>query len=231
MGNIDLFVLGIWIRVEKCVFVIFGIVVLVWIFRFFWIVWIGISMISDSIIVVVGVVVMFFINSGNDNGEVDEKGNNDKLFDWKIVNDILWGMLLLFVGGICIVKVFMLLGLSVFMGLWLIGFVILLVLLLVLGICLFVIFFMEIILNIVIFILLMLILVVVGLVVGVDFKLFMILVVISVSCVFMLFVVIVFNVIVYFMEKFDIKIMVREGIMLNLLVVLVVIVVCYVILV
>lgn len=32
VGNIDLFELGYWIKVEKWVFVIFGMVVLVWIF-------------------------------------------------------------------------------------------------------------------------------------------------------------------------------------------------------
>ena len=64
---------------------------------------------------------MFLTNSGNDDGKPDAKGNRDKLLNWKTANDIPWGMLLLFAGGICIAKAFTASGLSVLMGTWLTG--------------------------------------------------------------------------------------------------------------
>lgn len=61
----DLFKVGGWCVVEKCVLVVFGIVVLVWIFCFYWLVWIGMILVSDSIIVIVGVVLMFLVFDGD----------------------------------------------------------------------------------------------------------------------------------------------------------------------
>ena len=168
------------------------------------------------------------VNSGNDNGEVDAKGNNEKLLDWKTANDIPWGMLLLFAGGICIAKAFMASGLSVVMGTWLTGLSTLPVLLLMLCICLFVTFLTEITSNTATSTLLMPILAAAGLAVGVDPKLLMIPAAISASCAFMLPVATAPNAIAYSTEKFDIKTMAREGIVLNVLVAVVVTIVCYV---
>ena len=228
VGHIDLPVPSTWSRAEKRVLAIFGTVVLAWIFRPFWTAWIGVSTISDSTIAVAGVAAMFFTNSGNDNGHVDAKGNNDKLLDWKTANDIPWGMLLLFAGGICIAKAFMASGLSVLMGSWLTGLATLPVILIVLGICLFVTFLTEITSNTATSTLLMPILAAAGMAVGVDPKLLMIPAAISASCAFMLPVATAPNAIAYSTEKFDIKTMAREGVMLNVLVALVVTAVCYV---
>ena len=228
VGNINLPVPGTWTKAEKRVLAIFGTVALAWIFRPFWTAWIGVSTISDSTIAVAGVAAMFLTNSGNDNGEVDDKGNNDKLLDWKTANDIPWGMLLLFAGGICIAKAFMSSGLSVLMGSWLTGLSTLPVLLLVLAICLFVTFLTEITSNTATSTLLMPILAAAGMAVGVDPKLLMIPAAISASCAFMLPVATAPNAIAYSTEKFDIKTMAREGVVLNVLVALVVTGVCYV---
>ena len=228
VGNIDLPEPGHWTKAEKRVLAIFGTVALAWIFRPFWTAWLGITTISDSTIAVAGVVAMFLVNSGNDNGEVDAKGNNEKLLDWKTANDIPWGMLLLFAGGICIAKAFMASGLSVVMGTWLTGLSTLPVLLLMLCICLFVTFLTEITSNTATSTLLMPILAAAGLAVGVDPKLLMIPAAISASCAFMLPVATAPNAIAYSTEKFDIKTMAREGIVLNVLVAVVVTIVCYV---
>ena len=228
VGNIDLPEPGHWTKAEKRVLAIFGTVALAWIFRPFWTAWLGITTISDSTIAVAGVVAMFLVNSGNDNGGVDAKGNNEKLLDWKTANDIPWGMLLLFAGGICIAKAFMASGLSVVMGTWLTGLSTLPVLLLMLCICLFVTFLTEITSNTATSTLLMPILAAAGLAVGVDPKLLMIPAAISASCAFMLPVATAPNAIAYSTEKFDIKTMAREGIVLNVLVAVVVTIVCYV---
>ncbi|HBF73573.1 SLC13 family permease [Alteromonas australica] len=228
VGNIDLPEPGHWTKAEKRVLAIFGTVALAWIFRPFWTAWLGITTISDSTIAVAGVVAMFLVNSGNDNGEVDAKGNNEKLLDWKTANDIPWGMLLLFAGGICIAKAFMASGLSVVMGTWLTGLSTFPVLLLMLCICLFVTFLTEITSNTATSTLLMPILAAAGLAVGVDPKLLMIPAAISASCAFMLPVATAPNAIAYSTEKFDIKTMAREGIVLNVLVAVVVTIVCYV---
>ena len=228
VGNIDLPEPGHWTKAEKRVLAIFGTVALAWIFRPFWTAWLGITTISDSTIAVAGVVAMFLVNSGNDNGEVDAKGDNEKLLDWKTANDIPWGMLLLFAGGICIAKAFMASGLSVVMGTWLTGLSTLPVLLLMLCICLFVTFLTEITSNTATSTLLMPILAAAGLAVGVDPKLLMIPAAISASCAFMLPVATAPNAIAYSTEKFDIKTMAREGIVLNVLVAVVVTIVCYV---
>ncbi|MDB2331041.1 SLC13 family permease [Alteromonas sp.] len=228
VGDIDLPAPGAWTDAEKRVLAIFGTVAMAWIFRPFWTTWIGVTTISDSTIAVAGVVAMFLVNSGNDNGITDKKGNNDKLLDWKTANDIPWGMLLLFAGGICIAKAFMASGLSVLMGTWLTGLSALPILLLVLCICLFVTFLTEITSNTATATLLMPILAAAALAVGVDPKLLMIPAAISASCAFMLPVATAPNAIAYSTDKFDIKTMAREGIALNIIVACVVTIVCYV---
>lgn len=228
VGNIDLSVPGTWSRAEKRVLAIFGTVAMAWIFRPFWTAWLGVTTISDSTIAVAGVAAMFLTNSGNDDGKPDAKGNRDKLLNWKTANDIPWGMLLLFAGGICIAKAFTASGLSVLMGTWLTGLSTLPVILLILGICLFVTFLTEITSNTATSTLLMPILAAAGIAVGVDPKLLMIPAAISASCAFMLPVATAPNAIAYSTEKFDIKTMAREGIVLNVIVAIVVTGVCYV---
>lgn len=228
VGKIDLPMPDEWSHAEKRVLAIFGTVAMAWIFRPFWTAWLGVTTISDSTIAVAGVAAMFLTNSGNDSGQVDAKGNRDKLLDWKTANDIPWGMLLLFAGGICIAKAFTASGLSVVMGTWLTGLSTLPIILLVLGICLFVTFLTEITSNTATATLLMPILAAAGIAVSVDPKLLMIPAAISASCAFMLPVATAPNAIAYSTEKFDIKTMAREGFVLNVIVALVVTGVCFV---
>ena len=113
------------------------------------------------------------------------------------------------------------------MGEWLTGLSTLPVIFLILGICLFVTFLTEITSNTATATLLMPILAAAGFAVGVDPKLLMIPAAISASCAFMLPVATAPNAIAYSTEKFDIKTMAREGIVLNVIVALVVTAVCY----
>lgn len=210
---------GAWSTAEKRVLAIFGTVALGWVFRPFWTGWLDITTISDSTIAVAGVVAMFMVNSGH---------KREKLLDWDTANEIPWGMLLLFAGGICIAKAFSASGLSLVMGEWMTGLSTLPVLLLVLFICLFVTFLTEITSNTATATLLMPILAAAGAGVGVDPKILMIPAAISASCAFMLPVATAPNAIAYSTGVFDIKTMAREGMMLNVLVALVVTAVCFV---
>jgi len=228
VGKIALPQPGIWTLAEIRVLAVFGTVALAWVFRPFWSAWLGITTISDSTIAVAGVVAMFMIN----NGEVTpatatRNAQHEKLLDWKSANNIPWGMLLLFAGGICIAKAFNASGLSLLMGEWLTGLSTLPLLLLILCICLFVTFLTEITSNTATATLLMPILAAAGFAVGVDPKLLMIPAAISASCAFMLPVATAPNAIAYATDKFDIKTMAREGIVLNVMVAIVVTLVCY----
>ncbi|MBU3023277.1 DASS family sodium-coupled anion symporter [Aestuariibacter sp. A3R04] len=219
IGDITLPVPGEWSKAEKRVLMIFGTVAMAWIFRPFWTQWLGLTTVSDSTIAVAGVAAMFMVHSG--------KAPGDKLLDWDTANDIPWGMLLLFAGGICIAKAFTASGLSVLMGEWMTGLSTLPTLLLVFSICLFVTFLTEITSNTATATLLMPILAAAGMAVGVNPALLMIPAAISASCAFMLPVATAPNAIAYATGKFDIKTMAREGVVLNVIVACVVTLVCY----
>ncbi|MCW8092772.1 SLC13 family permease [Alteromonas sp. ASW11-130] len=220
VGEIDLPKPGTWSKAEKRVLMVFGTVALAWVFRPFWTNWLALTTVSDSTIAIAGVVAMFLIHNG------EEK--QGRLLDWKTANDIPWGMLLLFAGGICIAKAFKASGLSVLMGEWLTGLSTLPILFLILSICLFVTFLTEITSNTATATLLMPILAAAALAVNVDPKLLMIPAAISASCAFMLPVATAPNAIAFATEKFTIKTMAREGIVLNIIVACITTLVCYV---
>ncbi|MCW8108287.1 SLC13 family permease [Alteromonas ponticola] len=219
VGNIDLPKPGAWSKAEKRVLMVFGSVALAWVLRPLWTKWLGLTTVSDSTIAIAGVVAMFVIHNG--------EGKKGRLLDWKTANDIPWGMLLLFAGGICIAKAFTASGLSVLMGEWLTGLSTLPLLFLILSICLFVTFLTEITSNTATATLLMPILAAAALAVNVDAKMLMIPAAISASCAFMLPVATAPNAIAFATEKFAIKTMAREGVVLNVIVAGVVTVVCY----
>jgi sodium-dependent dicarboxylate transporter 2/3/5 len=196
--------------------------------------------IGDSSIALAGVVLMFLIPNGNkvetsaavakdsQFGEVVAKPKSDKLLDWETAVAIPWGMLLLFAGGICIAKAFSASGLSALMGEGLTGLSALPVPLLILCICLFVTFLTEITSNTATATLLMPILAAAGVAAGIDPALMMMPAAISASCAFMLPVATAPNAIVYGMDKFSIKTMAREGLMLNIFLAFIITAVSYV---
>ena len=206
---------GEWSQAEKRVLGIFCIVAAMWIFRSEpfggWSGLIGNNTVGDSTIALLGVAAMFCIQGK------DHQGEKSYLLDWNTANQIPWGMLLLFAGGICIAKAFSQSGLSELMGQGLTGLAQLPTYLMILMICLAVTFTTEVTSNTATTTLLMPVLAAAGVAAGIDPKLLMIPAAMSASCAFMLPVATAPNAIVYGADKFDIKTMMREGLVLNLI--------------
>ncbi|GAB2683550.1 SLC13 family permease [Aliiglaciecola sp. 3_MG-2023] len=209
---------GRWQIAEKRVLIVFSFVALAWVLRPYWTSWLNMPFVGDSTIALLGVVLMFLVPNGN----LTKYGKKETLLDWPTANDIPWGMLLLFAGGICIAKAFSASGLSEVMGGWLNGLSALPVPILVLSICLFVTFLTEITSNTATATLLMPILATAGIAAGVDPALLMMPAAMSASCAFMLPVATAPNAIVYGTGKFSIQTMAREGFMLNIIAALVI---------
>lgn len=242
VGDCHFPVINQWQSAEKRVLSVFLLVALAWIFRPYWTALLNMPYVSDSTIALAGVVLMFLTPSGTTNGpdklqnsanEVEinvnsEEGkdknqqSDDRLLDWQTASSIPWGMLLLFAGGICIAKAFSASGLSELMGQALTGLSELPVLLLILSLCLFVTFLTEITSNTATATLLMPILASAGMAAGIDPILLMAPAAISASCAFMLPVATAPNAIVYGLDKFTIKTMATEGLVLNILIAFVV---------
>lgn len=209
---------GAWRPAEKRVLIVFALIALAWVTRTLWSDWFQLGAVGDSTIALLGVVLMFLIPNGEKQGT---------LLDWKTANDIPWGMLLLFAGGIAIAKAFTASGLSQQLATLLSGLSTLPVWALILSLCLFVTFLTEITSNTATATLLMPVLAVAGMAAGIDPKLLMIPAAISASCAFMLPVATAPNAIAYATNTFTIRDMAREGIVLNLIVAGVVSAVCY----
>jgi sodium-dependent dicarboxylate transporter 2/3/5 len=189
-----------------------------WITRRIWSEWFNLSTVGDSTIALLGVVLMFMIPNGE---------KHDTLLDWRAAKDIPWGMLLLFAGGIAIAKAFIASGLSEQLGNTLTSLSTLPLWALILSLCLFVTFLTEITSNTATATLLMPVLAAAGIAIGIDPKLIMIPAVISASCAFMLPVATAPNAIAYGTNKFQMKVMAREGLLLNILIAFVVTGTCY----
>ena len=215
MPDCDLPKAGDWRPAEKRVLTVFGIVALAWIFRPYWSVWTGMTLVSDSTIAIAGVVLMFLVPNG-------DKEKPDQLLDWKTAEAIPWGMLLLFAGGICMAKAFTASGLSLLLGEALTGLSALPIVLTLLILCLAVSFVTEITSNTATATLLMPILASASAAIGVDPIVLMMPAAISASCAFMMPVATAPNAIVYGSGRIPIQTMVREGTMLNILVGLVI---------
>lgn len=223
LTNVNIPASGQWRSPEKRVLAVFALVAMGWVSRPYWSEAFDMTSVGDSTIALLGVVLMFAIPSGEKNTE----GKTENLLDWKTANDIPWGLLLLFAGGICIAKAFSSSGLSEQMG-QLLKFLDGVPLpVLILSICLFVTFLTEITSNTATATLLMPILALSGMSMGIDPMLLMAPAAISASCAFMLPVATAPNAIVYGTEKFSIKTMAREGFVLNVLVAFVVASVSY----
>ena len=95
---------GAWRKAEQRAVLVFGIAILAWIFRREpaggWSGLVGAEGAGDSTVALAAVILMFLIP----NGERTADGRPDRLLDWKTANEIPWGMLLLFAGGICLAK-------------------------------------------------------------------------------------------------------------------------------
>ena len=167
---------------------------------------------------------MFLVPNGMKD---DRKG---ALLDWKTANDIPWGLLLLFAGGICIASAFRQSGLADVIADNLSGLTNAPVFVMMLGLCLSVTFLTEMTSNTATANLLMPLLAAVAAGSGIAPELLMIPAVISCSCAFMLPVATAPNAIVYATGHVTMGRMIREGVILNIMVATIVASVCWVML-
>lgn len=91
---------------EKIVLSVFLLVCLAWISRSFILVKIA-PEIDDTIIVLIGVILLFLLPSSS---------KNDRILDWKTAEQIPWGVLILFGGGLALAEGFKSTGLAEWIG-------------------------------------------------------------------------------------------------------------------
>jgi len=109
-GHLHLPRVGKWSVHEIRVTIIFGITALLWITRREpfggWSGWLNLPHANDAYVALLAVIALFVLPNGN----------KQKLLDWKTAQQIPWGILLLFSGGICLAKAFVISGLSTQLG-------------------------------------------------------------------------------------------------------------------
>ncbi|MEE4291454.1 MAG: SLC13 family permease [Cycloclasticus sp.] len=109
-GEFHLPTVGEWSTHERRVMIIFGLTALLWITRREpfggWSDWLALPQANDASVALLAVIALFIIPNGN----------KQKLLDWKTAQQVPWGILLLFSGGICLAKAFVVSGLSTQLG-------------------------------------------------------------------------------------------------------------------
>jgi len=109
-GHLHLPKVGSWSTHEVRVTIIFGMTALLWITRREpfggWSSWLDLPQANDASVALLAVIALFVLPNGN----------KQKLLDWKTAQQIPWGILLLFSGGICLAKAFVVSGLSTQLG-------------------------------------------------------------------------------------------------------------------
>jgi len=218
---------GPWRPAEVRTMLVFGLAIVLWVTRAEpfggWSGLFGITGAGDSTVAVLAVVLMFLVPSGarQTPGRGSDRGGGG-LLDWQSASDIPWGLLLLFAGGICIAAGFRASGLDGVIGRSLADLASLPPFLMILGLCLSVTFLTEMTSNTATANLLMPVLAAVAVEAQIAPALIMIPAVISASCAFMLPVATAPNAIVYGTGKVSIGRMVREGLVLNIIIALIV---------
>jgi len=214
---------GAWRTPEVRTLMVFGLAIIMWITRAEpfggWTGLLGVTGAGDSTVAVLAVVLMFLVRSGETAPDGKSAG---ALLDWQTANDIPWGLLLLFAGGICIAAAFRSSGLDGVIGTALAGFATASPFVMIIGLCLSVTFLTEMTSNTATANLLMPVLAAVAVEVEIAPQLIMIPAVISASCAFMLPVATAPNAIVYGTGKVSIRRMASEGFALNIIIALVV---------
>lgn len=109
-GEFSLPAVGAWTTHERRVAIIVGLTALLWITRREpfggWSGWLALPQANDASVALLAVIALFIIPNGN----------KQKLLDWKTAQQVPWGILLLFSGGICLAKAFVVSGLSIQIG-------------------------------------------------------------------------------------------------------------------
>jgi sodium-dependent dicarboxylate transporter 2/3/5 len=212
---------GRWRSHERRVMVVFGLTALAWITRSEpfggWSQWLGLPLANDASVALLAVIVMFMVPDGR----------GQRLLTWERASTIPWGVLLLFSGGICLARGFVNSGLSDLIGQWLSGMTSIPVFALLLVICLAVSLTTETTSNTASTTLLMPVLAAAALAAGIAPELIMVPAAMSASCAFMLPVATAPNSVVFGSGLITVARMAREGVLLNLLAVLIISCVCY----
>ncbi|MDP1550785.1 MAG: SLC13 family permease [Nitrosomonas sp.] len=212
---------GDWRPEERRVLIIFGLTALAWVTRLEpfggWSTWLSLKGANDAIVALVAVVILFLVPNGR----------GGKLIDWESAERVPWGILILFAAGIAIAQAFVESGLSRAIADQLAVLASLHPLVMITTIALTVTFLTEATSNTATTILLMPILASAALGAGIDPALLMVPAAMSASCAFMLPVATAPNAIVFSSGHVTVANMVREGLMLNLIGVVVITLVCY----
>ncbi len=201
---------GPWRSAERRVLVIFTLTALAWVTRSDpfggWQQWLELPFANDASIALISVVLLFIIK--------DNEGCS--LITWEQASEIPWGVLLLFAGGICLAKGFVVSGLSDRVGDALIQVAVLPTWLMILVIALAVTFLTEATSNTATTALLMPILASVALATDMNPLMLMLPAVMSASCAFMLPVATAPNAVVFGSGRIGVRGMIKEGFVLNL---------------
>ena len=212
---------GRWRAEEVRTLLVFAVTALLWITRKEpfggWSELAGLPNASDASVALLAVVAMFLIPNG--------KG--ERLLDWETAVKIPWGILLLFSAGMAIAEAFKTSGLSESLGASLTGLGQLPIILLIATICLSITFLTEVTSNTATSTLLLPILGAAAISIGIDPKIIMVPATISASFAFMLPVATGPNAVIFGSEQLTVREMAREGVVLNLIGVVVVTAVSY----
>lgn len=212
---------GNWRSEEKRVLGLFALTALAWITRSEpfggWSKWFDLPQANDASVALIAVVVMFLVPNGR----------GERLLNWETAVKIPWGVLLLFGGGICLAKGFVVSGLSGQLGQMLTGPTDLHPYLMIGAICLFITFLTEATSNTATTTLLMPILAAAAIAANIEPAVLMVPAAISASCAFMLPVATAPNSVIFGTGKVSIQQMAGEGLALNLIGALVITTVCY----
>ena len=212
---------GPWRVEERRVLGVFAVTAIAWITRSEpfggWKTWLGLPQANDASVALLAVVVMCLLPNG--------KGG--RLLDWDRASRIPWGVLLLFAGGICLAKGFVVSGLSSSIGSALAQLTAIPALALILAVCLVVTFMTEATSNTASTTLLMPILAAAALAAELPPEMLMAPAAMSASCAFMLPVATAPNTVVYGSGYITTARMAREGLLLNFIAAAVIAGVCY----
>jgi sodium-dependent dicarboxylate transporter 2/3/5 len=221
---VQLPVVGAWRTEERRVMAVFGLTALAWITRGEpfggWKAWLDLPQANDASVALLAVVVMF----------LTPDGKGQRLLTWERASTIPWGVLLLFSGGICLAQGFVSSGLSELMGAWLADMTRLPPYALIVLVCLAVTFMTETTSNTASTTLLMPVLAATALAAGIAPEMIMVPAAMSASCAFMLPVATAPNSVVFGSGLITTARMAREGVLLNLLGVVIISGVCYLLL-
>ncbi len=202
---------GSWTAAERRVLLVFALTALGWVTRTDpfggWSQWWNLPGANDASVALLGALLLFILPNGR----------GERLLDWESAVTLPWGMLILFGGGIAIAKAFAESGLSDVLGAAFAGLQHLPVLLMVVLVAALVTALTELNSNTATAVLLLPVLAAVALSLGVDPLLLMLPATLSASCAFMLPVATPPNAIVFGSGQVPIQVMVREGLVLNLL--------------